>query len=264
MPTERTAAARARPAPSLLDADEPAPYSLQRVDGASAIVLVCDHGGRQIPRVLGTLGLTDHELDTHIAWDIGTAGVAAQLSERLDACLLLQPYSRLVIDCNRPPEAVDSVTTAGEWGQVSGNLGLNAAQLRTRRMSVFDPYHAALETLLDERITKGRPTVLVALHSFTPTFRGVSRPWHIGLMHRRDARTAQALLGLLRRDDRLHVGDNEPYAIEDGIDYTLPTHGEARGIAHIGIEIRQDLIADETGQKTWAGRLASLLRQIAA
>lgn len=249
-------------ATELLAHDEPPAAQWLRQDSASNLVLVCDHAGRLLPRALGTLGLSDHELESHIAWDIGTAGVATRLSERLEASLLMQTYSRLVIDCNRPPDAADSVTERSEWGEVRGNVGLSAAQRDARRHAIFDPYHTALTALLDQRRAAHRPTLLVALHSFTPSFRGVERPWHIGLMHRRDAQTAKTLLAQLRRDERLVVGDNEPYPIEDGSDYTLPLHGEARGIAHIGIEIRQDLIADEAGQKTWAGRLASLLRHI--
>ena len=249
-------------ATGLLAQDEPPAADWLREDSASNLVLVCDHAGRLLPRALGTLGLSEHELQSHVAWDIGAAGVATRLSERLETSLLLQTYSRLAIDCNRPPEAADSVTPSSEWGEVRGNLDLSAAQREARRQAIFDPYHAALTALLDRRREARRPTLLVALHSFTPSFRGVARPWHIGLMHRRDAQTAKTLLALLRRDDRLVVGDNEPYPIEDGSDYTLPLHGEVRGIAHIGIEIRQDLIADEAGQKTWAGRLASLLRQI--
>lgn len=251
-------------ATGLLAPDEPPAAQWLREDSASNLVLVCDHASRLLPRALGTLGLSDHELESHIAWDIGAAGVATRLSERLEASLLMQTYSRLAIDCNRPPDAADSVTSRSEWGEVPGNVGLSDAQRQTRRHAIFDPYHAALGELLGRRREARRPTLLVALHSFTPSFRGVARPWHIGLMHRGDALTAKALLALLRRDERLVVGDNQPYPIEDDSDYTLPMHGEQRGIAHIGIEIRQDLIADETGQKTWAGRLASLLRQLDA
>lgn len=249
---------------SLLAHDEPGAARWLREDSASNLVLVCDHAGHLVPRALGSLGLSDHELRSHIAWDIGAAGVATRLSERLEASLLLQSYSRLVIDCNRPPDAADAVPASSEWGEVRGNLDLSTAQRDARRREIFDPYHAALGELLDQRRKARRPTLLVALHSFTPSLRGVERPWHIGLMHRGDAHTAKALLALLRRDERLLVGDNQPYAIEDGSDYTLPTHGELRGIPHIGIEIRQDLIGDEAGQKTWAGRLASLLRQLAS
>lgn len=247
----------------LLAQDEPPALTVERPEGASIFVLACDHAGRQVPRALGTLGLSDTELASHIAWDIGTAGVGRRLSERLDAPLLLQNYSRLVIDCNRPLDAPDSIATASEWAQISGNDNLSPAAIEARVGEVFQPYHDGLRQILDARQQERRRTILIAIHSFTPSFRGTARPWEVGVMYHRDARLATALLRLLRRDERLAVGDNEPYAVDDASDFTIPVHGEARRIPHVGIEIRQDLIADEAGQKTWAGRLANLLRQAA-
>ena len=248
----------------LLAADEPAAFTLERPEGAADFVLVCDHAGCELPRALGSLGLSDTQLASHIAWDIGTAGVARQLAQRLDATLLLQTYSRLVIDCNRPLEAADSIAIRSEWTRIPGNEDLPAAAVEARRREIFQPYHDALRGIIDARLRARRPTILVAIHSFTPSYLGAARPWHIGLMYRHDARLAAPLLQQLRRDARLNVGDNQPYAIEDGSDYTLPVHGEARGIPHLGIELRQDLVGDEAGQATWAGRLAVLLRQAAA
>jgi len=227
---------------SLLAADE-APAAM--VEGAAAgsdFVLACDHAGRDIPRALDSLGLSDTELSSHIAWDIGSAGVARRLAERLDAALVLQRYSRLVIDCNE-------------------NLAAAAVDARVR--DIFQPYHDALRGILDARQRERRQTILVSIHSFTPSYRGAARPWHIGVMYQRDTRLASELLRLLRRDERLPVGDNQPYSISDDTDYTIPVHGEARGIPHVALEIRQDLIADEAAQANWAGRLAKLLKQAA-
>jgi predicted N-formylglutamate amidohydrolase len=250
------------PAP-LLETGEPAAFALEHAEGASDFLLVCDHAGREIPRALGSLGLSTTQLASHIAWDIGAAGVARRLAQRLDATLLLQHYSRLVIDCNRPLDAADSIATRSEWTRISGNEDLPADAVDARRREIFEPYHEALRGLLDARLRMRRPVLLVAIHSFTPTYLGVARPWHIGLMHRRDARLATPMLMQLRRDERLQVGDNQPYAIEDGSDYTLPVHGEARGLPYLGIELRQDLVADDSGQAAWAGRLAVMLRQAA-
>ena len=250
------------PTPLLTPAEPPA-VSVERPEGSSEFVLACDHASQLLPQSLGTLGLSQSELSSHIAWDIGAAGVAQLLSERLDATLVLQNYSRLVIDCNRPLDAEDSIPDRSEWGQIEGNQQLDESAIAARTAEIFAPYHAQLTAILDQRQRAGRRTILIAMHSFTPVYRGEARPWHIGLMYRHDARLAGALLTLLRRDQRLEVGDNQPYVIEDGADYSLPVHGEARGIAHVGIEIRQDLITDEAGQKTWAGRLASLLKQAA-
>jgi predicted N-formylglutamate amidohydrolase len=247
----------------LLEDGEPAAFALEQAEGISEFVLVCDHAGRDIPRALGDLGLSTAQLSSHIAWDIGAAGVARRLAQRLDAALLLQPYSRLVIDCNRPLDAADSITTHSEWTRVTGNEDLSVEAADARRREIFQPYHEALRSLLDQRLRAHRPSLLVAIHSFTPTYKGAARPWHIGLMYRQDAGLAASMLAQLRRDERLQVGDNQPYAIEDGSDYTLPVHGEARGIPYLGIELRQDLIGDEAGQAAWAGRLAGMLRQAA-
>lgn len=249
---------------SLLAADEPAPFAVEQAEGISDFVLVCDHAGCELPRALGSLGLSTTQLASHVAWDIGAAGVARQLAQRLDATLLLQTYSRLVIDCNRPPAAADSIAIRSEWTRIAGNEDLPPAAAEARRREVFQPYHEALRSILDVRQRLRRRSILVAIHSFTPSYLGTARPWHIGLMYRGDARLAAPLLQQLRRDGRLQVGDNQPYAIDDGSDYTLPVHGEARGIPHLGIELRQDLVGDAAGQASWAGRLAVLLRQAAA
>lgn len=253
-----------RSAASLLAADEPPPVSVDRESGSSEILLVCDHAANLLPRSLDTLGLSETERASHIAWDIGAAGVMRLLGERLDASSVAQGYSRLVIDCNRPLAAEDSIPPLSEWTPIAGNEGLGEDERAARRGEIFEPYHQRIRALLDERARARRKTVLVAIHSFTPSYRGVARPWQIGVMYGQDARLARVVLSLLRRDERLLVGDNEPYALEADIDYTLPVHGEARGLAHLGFEIRQDLIADEAGQKTWAGRLASLLKQAVA
>lgn len=235
--------------------------AVERAQGTSDFVLACDHASNEIPRALGTLGLSGTELTSHIAWDIGTAGVARRLSERLDAPLVLQNYSRLVIDCNRPLHAPDSIATASEWAQITGNENLAAAAVEARVREIFQSYHDGLREVLDARQRDQRQTLLIALHSFTPSYKGAARPWHVGIMYHHDARLATVLLELLRRDERLTVGDNEPYSVDDATDYTIPVHGEARRIPHVGIEIRQDLIADEAGQKNWAGRLANMLKQ---
>jgi predicted N-formylglutamate amidohydrolase len=248
----------------LLTPNEPAALTIERPQGKSDFLLACDHASRLIPRSLGSLGLDDAHLASHVAWDIGAAGVARQMSALLDATLVLQNYSRLVIDCNRPPGSATSIPVQSEYARVTGNDALTADAARERAAAIFTPYHDAVSGLLDRRGEAGRRTLLVAVHSFTPVYLGKARPWQVGLMYRHDRRLGQALLGLLRTDADLCVGDNEPYAISDTTDYTLPFHGEARCIAHVGIEIRQDLVADETGQQAWAARLAQLLTRAAS
>lgn len=243
----------------LLSPDEPDPVTVRHRTGASRIVLTCDHAGRRVPATLGRLGLAEPEFDRHIAWDIGAGAVARLLSEALDAPLVEQAYSRLVIDCNRPPEAGSSVPLVSEATPIPGNGNLSDADRSRRVAEVFRPYHDAIGALLDERHGSGTETVLVAIHSFTPIYLGEARPWHIGTLYGRDGRLAGALGPLLRQEAGLVVGDNEPYAVSDATDYTLPVHGERRGLVHVGIEIRQDLVADAAGQQEWAERLAHLL-----
>jgi len=252
------------PALTLLSEDEPRPVAVARPRGRSPFVLVCDHASRDFPRSLGSLGLSEADSHTHIAWDIGALQVATLLSEQLDATLVWQNYSRLVIDCNRIPVAPDSIAMRSDGRQISGNENLDAAARVARYSEVFAPYHSEIHSVLERRKSNGQRSILVAVHSFTPTFGEVPRPWHIGLMFKRDQRLAAALLEQLRAENDLCVGDNQPYEIADDIDYTLPLHGAKRGIEYVGLEIRQDLIGAREGQEVWAARLARLLPVAAA
>jgi predicted N-formylglutamate amidohydrolase len=242
-------------------ADVP-PVFEENAGGNSPFLLTCDHYGRLIPKALGDLGVSAGELTRHIAWDIGIAGVAGQLANHLDAHLVAQRYSRLVIDCNRPPCAASSIPVLSEATAVPGNEGLTQTAAEARRKAIFDPYHRRIAEVIDRRQRDGMPTVLVSLHSFTPVYAGVARPWHIGTLYNRDTHLPPLLLRLLRGEPGLVVGDNEPYAVSDQTDYTIPVHGEARGLMNSGLEIRQDLIADQTGQQQWADRLARVFTEI--
>jgi len=244
---------------TLLDPDEPGPVTFDNEIGQSVFFLTCDHGGRAIPRRLDRLGLAEPDTMRHIAWDIGIAGVGRLLSPLLDATLIVQTYSRLVIDCNRDPAVPSSIPEISEDTEIPGNRGLTPASRTARVEAVFRPYHDRIAVALDRRQGEGRASVLVALHSFTPVFRGVSRPWHVGVLFNRDARLAHPLLRLLRAESDLRVGENQPYRVTDLTDYTVPVHGERRGLPYLEIEIRQDLITEPAGQAAWAERLARLL-----
>jgi predicted N-formylglutamate amidohydrolase len=244
---------------TLLDPDEPNAVTFDNEAGRSVFFLTCDHGGRAIPRRLDRLGLAEPDTMRHIAWDIGIAGVGRLLSPLLDAALIIQTYSRLVIDCNRDPEVPSSIPEVSEDTEVPGNRGLTRDGRTARVEAVFRPYHDRIAAELDRRQAEGHASVLVALHSFTPVFRGVPRPWHVGVLFNRDARLAHPLLGLLRAEGDLTVGENEPYRVTDLTDYTVPIHGERRGLPYLEIEIRQDLITEPAGQAAWAERLARLL-----
>ncbi|QWG24354.1 N-formylglutamate amidohydrolase [Bradyrhizobium sediminis] len=248
----------------LLGPQEVTPVLEENAGGRSPFLLTCDHYGRLIPRALGDLGLPESELTRHIAWDIGIAGVAEALSKQLDAHLIAQRYSRLVIDCNRPPSAPSAIPHVSEATLIPGNQEIANDAIEARRRQIFDPYHRRIEQAIDARLRKGVPTVLVALHSFTPVYKGSARPWHIGTLYHRDTRLPPLLLKLLRAESGLVVGDNEPYAVSDATDYTIPVHGEARGLMNSGIEIRQDLIAGPAGRRQWADRLARIFVEIEA
>jgi len=247
---------------SLLVKDDVAPVLEENSTGRSPFLLTADHYGRAIPRVLGDLGLPESELERHIAWDIGIAGVADALAKHLDAHLIAQRYSRLVIDCNRPPQSPNSIPRISETTVIPGNEGLARETAEARREQVFDPYHRRIAEAIDRRSRERIPTVLVSLHSFTPAYAGIARPWHVGTLYQRDTRLPSLLLKRLRAQADLVVGDNEPYAVSDETDYTIPVHGEARGLMNTGIEIRQDLIADDSGEKEWADRLANIFGEI--
>jgi predicted N-formylglutamate amidohydrolase len=245
----------------LLMKDEPSPVTVFNEMSSSPLLLVADHAGKHIPRALGSLGVSDAERARHIGWDIGIAGVSRQLADALDATLIQQNYSRLVVDCNRPPGVPSSIPEISEITPVPGNVGLIDADKAVRFAEIFQPYHDRIKAELDCRQHSGQPVALIAMHSFTPVFKGVARPWHIGLLYNRDARLSLRLLALLRNEPGLVVGDQDPYTVSDTSDYTIPVHGERRGLHHTAIEIRQDLIGDEAGQAEWAARLARLLPQ---
>ena len=246
---------------ALLAAGEPDPIRHLRPDGASVFVLAADHAGRLIPRALGDLGLDEAEFTRHIAWDIGIAAVTEELAALLDATAVLQVYSRLVIDCNRAPGHPTSIPLVSETTTIPGNQNLSAEDRAARQQAIFDPYHAALTRLLDGRKAAGRRTVLVAMHSFTPVFKGVARAVEVGVLYHHETRLSRLMLERLRGEGDLVVGANEPYAITDDSDYTVPVHGEGRGLDHVEIEIRQDLIADPASQAAWARRMARLLTE---
>jgi predicted N-formylglutamate amidohydrolase len=245
-----------------VDSDDVPPVLEHNAAGRSPFLLTSDHYGRIIPGRLGDLGLPAGELVRHIAWDIGISGVAEALSSHLGAHLIAQRYSRLVIDCNRPPAAASSIPRISEATIIPGNDGITREAAEMRRRQVFDPYHRRIDEAIDARLRDRLPTVLISLHSFTPVYAGVARPWHIGTLYQRDTRLPPLLLKLLRAEPNLVVGDNEPYAVSDETDYTIPVHGEKRGLMNTGIEIRQDLIAEPAGQREWAERLAGIFGEI--
>jgi len=248
----------------LLGPGDPPPFAIVNPAGRGSALLIADHAGRAIPRRLGRLGLDEAALNRHIAWDIGIEATTRALSALLDAPAAIAGYSRLVIDCNRPPHVASSIPLISEATTVPGNEGIAREQAAARRAQIFDPYHQRIDAIIDARRHNNMPTILVSLHSFTPVYAGIARPWHIGTLYQRDKVLPTLLLGALRAEPDLVVGDNEPYAVSDQTDYTIPVHAEARGLMNSGIEIRQDLISDQAGERSWADRLARILAEIEA
>jgi predicted N-formylglutamate amidohydrolase len=246
----------------LLSQQDVPPVHEDNAAGASPFLLTSDHYGGLIPATLGDLGLPPSELTRHIAWDIGIAGVADALSKHLGAHLIAQRYSRLVIDCNRPPDVPSSIPRISEATVIPGNEAITREAALMRQQAIFDPYHRRIAEVIETRLRNSIPTVLVSLHSFTPVYAGIARPWHIGTLYHRDTRLPPLLLKMLRAEADLVVGDNEPYAVSDETDYTIPVHGEARELMNTGIEIRQDLITEPAGQMEWADRLGRIFGEI--
>ena len=243
---------------ALLGADDPSPIAVINPTGASSFLLIGDHAGNRVPAMLGDLGLAPAERVRHIAWDIGIARLGELLSAALDAVFVRQVYSRLVIDCNRHPDAIDAMPAVSDGTPVPANADLDDAQRAARVDAIHMPYQAAIETEITRRRSAGQPTILIALHSFTPVMRGVARPWHIGILHDGgNTDFAVALLAALDRETDLTVGDNEPYRM-DQIDYTIPRHAYGDRLSYAEIEVRQDLIGDEAGCRAWCDRLARL------
>jgi predicted N-formylglutamate amidohydrolase len=215
----------------------------------------------RIPAVLGTLGVPDLFRDAHIAWDIGAGAVTRLLQQRFGADAVLANYSRLVVDLNRRPGDFTVIPPISDGVLIPGNLGLSQAERDARGAALHAPYHAAIEALIERRLAQGRRPVFLGIHSFTPRFHGTERPWHAGVLWDSDPRIAVPLLAHLRAEPGLVIGDNEPYSGRHTADYSIDTHAEARGLAHAGIEIRQDLIADPAGQAAWARRLGDALEK---
>jgi predicted N-formylglutamate amidohydrolase len=246
----------------LIAADEGPVFETR--EGGGSLLLVCEHAAKRLPRYLGTLGLSPADLERHIAWDPGALAVAAGVAKRLDGTLVAQRFSRLVVDCNRDPAAPDAIVTRAEGIAVPGNADLTDADRELRFSAVWQPFHDALTRVVDRRRQAARPTVLATIHTFTPTWHGVARPWHVGVISTDERSLADLVLDALSREPSLVVGDNQPYSAKDNVDYTIRRYGKDRGLPHVMIEIRNDLVASPEEQAAWADRLARVFRPLLA
>jgi predicted N-formylglutamate amidohydrolase len=248
-------------ATALLAPTDPPPFAVVNPGGSSPFLFIGDHAGNTIPASLGSLGLSQDELSRHIGWDIGIAALGNLLASGMNAVFIRQAFSRLVVDCNRHPEALDAIPSISDDTPIPGNQALTVADKAARFCAIQEPYQDAISAEIDRRRQAGQTTILIALHSFTPALRkgGSGRPWQIGVLHHRgNTSFAVRLLKVLRDAGDLVVGDNEPYKM-DGIDYTVPRHAYPAGIRYAELEIRQDLLVEPHGQESWSRRLAAAL-----
>jgi len=250
------------PTPILSDADHP-PFILNRAAG-TAFLIVCDHASAAIPAGLGTLGLAPEILRTHIASDIGARWVAKRMAARLEATLITAGYSRLVIDCNRYPWDPASIAGRSAGIVVPGNDELDRAARVARLDGILLPYHRAIAATLRELEERGARPVLISVHSCTPVLDGPPRPWPIGLSYTAPGGLSRSCIGALRRAGLDPVGDNQPYALEPGVDYTVPEHAQRAGLDYLQVEFRQDLIGTEEHAHEWADRLLDAIVETCA
>jgi predicted N-formylglutamate amidohydrolase len=227
--------------------------------GSSRIVFICEHAGQEIPEYLGSLGLDDEAMSTHIGWDIGAAALSRALSKQLDAALILQRYSRLVYDCNRDFDAFDAIVEESDHVAIPQNSGLSLEQRRRRFEFVYQPFNDAIEALLEHRLQSAEQPVIVTIHSFTPLYKGQRRTLDLGILYDADTRLADVFAELSDDDAAYASARNQPYSPKDGCMHTIITHGIKHGLLNLMLEVRNDLINDAKGQELWAQRIANLI-----
>jgi predicted N-formylglutamate amidohydrolase len=236
-------------------------FTLVDGDPASGLLLVCDHAENRLPPAYGDLGLPAAEFQRHIAYDPGAAELTRAIAARLGAPAVLSTFSRLLIDANRGEDDPTLIMRLSDGAVVPGNAHVDAAERARRIASLHAPYHAAITAAIDRAMASGVVPAIFSVHSFTPVWRGVRRPWHAGVLWDIDPRFAVPLIAALRRDAALVVGNNEPYAGALAND-TMNRHATRRGLAHALIEVRQDLIANVAGQAAWTERLAPMVADL--
>lgn len=242
----------------LLGPQDPPPVEVINAASDHPLLLVCEHAGTSVPKALNGLGIAQQDRDSHVFWDIGAEAVTRIMAEALGAPAVLQPYSRLVIDCNRPPDAPDGIPEVNHGVQVPGNRGLSGAARAARIAEIFDPFQATVRRHLERQPRK----IVLSIHSFTPLLAGEPRPWHVGFLFRQDAQTSNHLARFIAdAQPELTIGMNQPYQIDDASDWFVPQHGEVSGLPHSLIEIRNDLIGGSQGQQAWADILTAAINR---
>ncbi|WP_299343623.1 N-formylglutamate amidohydrolase [uncultured Maritalea sp.] len=243
----------------LLGGADPDPIDFFNPQGQADVLLVCEHAGQYIPQRLEGLGLKKADLDKHIGWDIGAAALTKALATRLNAPAILQRYSRLVIDCNRPPNAPDAMPEMADNILIPGNKNLSPIEEKLRAEEIFWPFHHGV----DQAISSKQFRLVLSIHSFNPVLGAVPRPWPLAFLFRGDAQTPEKLAAAISKDQpNISIGMNQPYQIDDESDWFVPRHGELNNIPHSLIEVRNDQISDKIGQNFWADQLAHAVTQL--
>ncbi|MDH3376925.1 MAG: N-formylglutamate amidohydrolase [Gammaproteobacteria bacterium] len=246
----------------LLAPGDPPPYTIENSGGTGRCLILCDHASNRIPPSLGQLGLSDSQRAQHVAYDIGSMTVAREFSHRFDAPLIMGNYSRLVIDLNRYPGNPASIAAVSDGIPIPGNVGVTEADAAQRADEIFHPYHNAIRNELTALRRRYAEPCIISIHSFTPVFGAVPRPWHVGVLWGDDPLVAQPLLARLRREVDLCVGDNQPYDAREPLGYSMNEHGAGTGLPHVLLEIRQDLITEHADALTWAARLHECMADV--
>ena len=234
--------------------------AVERPDGKSAVLIICEHASCTLPEYFGDLGLSNEALSSHIAWDPGALAVARKMGDNLDATLVYQRFSRLIYDCNRPPESAGAMPEISEIYTIPGNQHLQAADRQARTDALYIPFHDRIRALLKERAAREQNTVIVTVHSFTPVYNGKQRAVELGILHDEDSWLADRMLDAAAHSPLYRTERNEPYGPEDGVTHTLKLHGLANGLHNVMIEVRNDLIGDDVGQGVVAGYLTGLIQ----
>jgi len=248
----------------LIGPGDPPPFVTYNDNGKAPVLLVADHASPFFPAALNQLGLADWVLERHVAWDIGSDMLTRFLADKLDSPAVLAGFSRLIVDPNRKLDAPTAFTELTDGISIPGNIGLDETQKSLRVQSFFKPYHDAIADKLKEFKNQGIVPAMISIHTCTPVFEQVVRPWHIGILWDKDPRISQAFIDHFNQVEGICIGDNEPYSGRHANDFTIDHHAEAAGLPHMGIEVRQDLVNDMDGASKWAGILASGLENILA
>lgn len=248
-------------------AQEPAghrPFRVLNETGQANIVITCDHASKTIPAEFHNLGLAPADVERHIAWDIGAAGVAEIISQRFDASAVICGTSRLVIDCNRHPQDPAAMPEMSDGIVIPGNKGLPAAARQDRQTRFFEPYHNRISEIIDAKMDARQRPLILSIHSMTPSMNGLFRPWQISFSSNDERRVTDLMLQILRRQTGITVGDNQPYSLDPAEDYSTPRHALARGLSYLQVEFRQDEVGSQKGILDWAARFGDALEQMIA